>query len=194
MDRSQPADARPGSSGPMAGSQNSMNTHVEFRSNAFPPYDGEEDQINPGRYGKRLAEFLIRGLKEKGLEPLDPIAEDWGWVIPIKDERFNLWIGCGNYDEYPDGFLCFIEPHRPVIRPCPFLWKVDTSDKATTGDRRGAFGQSSDSRQALVDLRGVQPGWEASQRVSRAARIRSTRGVCGRLIERILIKHGGSST
>jgi hypothetical protein len=26
-----------------------MKTHVEFRSDAFPPYDGEEDEINPAR-------------------------------------------------------------------------------------------------------------------------------------------------
>jgi hypothetical protein len=43
-----------------------MKTHVVFRSNAFPPYDGEEEEINPGRYGKRLAEFLVDGLKQKG--------------------------------------------------------------------------------------------------------------------------------
>jgi hypothetical protein len=105
-----------------------MKTHVEFRSSFFPPYDGEEDEINPGRYGKRVAEFLVRGLKEKGFEPLDPVAEDWGWVVPIKNDRFRLWIGCGNYDEYPDdGFLCFIEPHQPAIRRLGCLWKVDTS-------------------------------------------------------------------
>jgi hypothetical protein len=107
--------------------QRPMKTHVEFRSNAFPPYDGEEDEINPGRYGKRVAEFLVSGLKQKGFEPLDPVAEDWGWVVPIKNDGFSLWIGCGNYDEYPDdGFLCFIEPHQPRIRRW-LLWTVDTS-------------------------------------------------------------------
>ena len=34
----------------------------------------------------------------------------------IRNDDFKLWIGCGNYEEYPDGFLCFIEPHEPVIR------------------------------------------------------------------------------
>ena len=106
-----------------------MKTHVEFRSNAFPPYEGEENEINPGRYGKRVAEFLVHGLREKGFELLDPIAEDWGWVVPIKNDGFRLWIGCGNYDEFPDGFMCFIEPHEPTIRRFPFLWKVDTSAK-----------------------------------------------------------------
>jgi hypothetical protein len=108
-----------------------MKTHVEFRSDDFPPCDGEEDEVNPGRYGKRLAEFLVRGLKQQGLEPLEPIAEDWGWVIPIKNDGFKLWIGCGNYQEYPDAFLCFIEPHLPTVRRFFVLWKIDTSPQVT---------------------------------------------------------------
>jgi hypothetical protein len=108
-----------------------MKTHVEFRSDEFPPYEGEADEINPGRYGKRVAEFLVRGLREKGFEPLQPVAEDWGWIVPIKNDGFKLWIGCGNLDEYLDGFLCFIEPHQPAVRRFPFLWKVDTSAMVT---------------------------------------------------------------
>lgn len=103
-----------------------MKTHVEFRSDDFPPYEGEEDEINPGRYGKRLAEFLVHGLRAKGFESLEPIAEDWGWVVPIKNRGFRLWIGCGNYDAYPDGFLCFIEPHQRIVSRF-LLWRIDTS-------------------------------------------------------------------
>ncbi len=108
-----------------------MKTHVEFRSAAFPPYEGEEDEINPGRYGKRVAEFLIRGLKQKGFQPSEPVAEDWGWVVPIQNDAFRLWIGCGNSDEYSDGFLCFIEPHQPTIRKFLFFGKIDTSARVT---------------------------------------------------------------
>ncbi|HEX2476844.1 MAG TPA: hypothetical protein VHK01_18970, partial [Lacipirellulaceae bacterium] len=105
-----------------------MQTHVEFRSDQFPPYDSEEYEVNPGRYGKRLAEFLQRGLSAKGFVVGDPIAEDWGWVIPIKNEAFRLWVGCGNYDEYPeDGFLCFIEPHTPTIRR--FFRRINVADR-----------------------------------------------------------------
>jgi hypothetical protein len=103
-----------------------MKTHVEFRSDQFPPYEGEEHEVNPGLYGKRLAEFLVRELAPKDFEPLAPIAEDWGWLIPIKNDGFRLWIGCAN-DERADGFLCFIEPHQPAIRKFPFLRTTDTS-------------------------------------------------------------------
>jgi hypothetical protein len=102
-----------------------MMTHVEFRAHNFPPYAGEEEDVTPGRYGKRLADFLVRELQNKGFEPRDPIAEDWGWLIPIKNDGFRLWIGCGNLDGEADGFLCFIEPHTPRIRR--FLWTIDAS-------------------------------------------------------------------
>jgi hypothetical protein len=103
-----------------------MLTHVEFRSSRFPAYEDEENAINPGRYGKRLAEFLARGLREKGFEAAEPVAEDWGWVVHIKNESFSMWIGCGNKEDDPaDGFLCFIEPHTPTIRK--LFRKIDVS-------------------------------------------------------------------
>jgi hypothetical protein len=107
-----------------------METHVEFRSDRFPPYEGEEDDINPGRYGKRLAEFLQSGLNGRGFVAGSPIAEDWGWIVPIENREFAMSIGCGNYDEYPeDGFLCFIEPHAPTIRK--WFRKIDTSARVS---------------------------------------------------------------
>jgi hypothetical protein len=78
-----------------------MKTHVEFRSDAFPPYDGEEDEINPGRYGKRLAEFLVRGLKDKGFEALDPVKEDWGCVVPIKNDASTCGSDAGTTTNAP---------------------------------------------------------------------------------------------
>ena len=125
-----------------------MKSHVEFISNLFPPYEGEEEQINPGRYGKRVAEFISNGLKSEGFNPEEPIPEDWGWVIPIANIEFNLWIGCGNHEEYPNGFLCFIEPHKPEIRTFPFLRKINT---ASTVSRL---------REAMNDVLSNTPGIE----------------------------------
>jgi hypothetical protein len=55
-----------------------MKTQLEFKSDKFPQYDGEEDQINPGLWGKRLAEYLAQKLKAEGFETTGIIAEDWG--------------------------------------------------------------------------------------------------------------------
>jgi hypothetical protein len=103
-----------------------MQTHVEFRSDRFPPLEGEEELINPDVWGKRLADFLREGLHNQGFETGEPSAEDWGWVVPVLNAPFRLWIGCGHYQEYPDGFLCFIEPHRPFIRR--LFKKIDTQE------------------------------------------------------------------
>ena len=45
-----------------------MKTQVEFRSSKFPAYEGEQEQINPGLCGKRLAEYFVRKLSEKGFK------------------------------------------------------------------------------------------------------------------------------
>ncbi|HWZ93965.1 MAG TPA: hypothetical protein VNW30_02125 [Opitutaceae bacterium] len=104
-----------------------MKTHVEFRSSAFPAYEGEEAKINPGLWGKRLAEFLQKKLKEEKISTEEIHFEDWGVALPIKNEDFPLWIGCGHDQEYEDGFLCFIEPSKPTIRR--WLRKIDTTPK-----------------------------------------------------------------
>jgi hypothetical protein len=93
-----------------------METHVEFRTDLFPRYADKSEGINRDRWGRRLAEFLRAGLKNKGFEIAQPYAQDWGWVVPIEGQPFELWIGCGNYDQSPDGFLCFIEPNTPRLR------------------------------------------------------------------------------
>jgi hypothetical protein len=91
-------------------------TTFEFSSSSFPAYPGEEKEINPGRFGKRLAEFLREHLPRHGFEVTNIGAEDWGWMVEVKNEAFPLWIGCGNVDGSDREFICFIEPSKPVRR------------------------------------------------------------------------------
>ena len=97
-----------------------MKTHVEFTSNKFPSYNTEEEGVNfeAGIYGKRLAEYLQEKLPSKGIEVSCIFPEDWGWTVEIQHgSNYPLWIGCSSYnDTSDDGFLCFIEPSKPVIR------------------------------------------------------------------------------
>lgn len=102
-----------------------MKTQVTFRSDKFPPYEGEEEQINPGLWGKRLAEYLVQKLIPFGIHTEEIIAEDWGWYIPIKNEEFRLAICCGHQHGDDDEFLCFTEPSAPVIKK--FFRKIDAS-------------------------------------------------------------------
>jgi hypothetical protein len=92
-----------------------MRTHVEFRSDAFPAEPGEAEKVNPGRWGVALARYLRQELSVQGFSVKETYLEDWGYGIGIDNPAFELWIGCGNYEEYSDGFLCFIQPSKPRV-------------------------------------------------------------------------------
>ena len=46
-------------------------------------------------------------------------------MVPIKNDLFSLWIGCGHQYGDDDQFLCFIEPSKPMIRQ--WFKKIDTT-------------------------------------------------------------------
>ena len=106
-----------------------LRTQVEFRSSAFPSQPGEDELINPGRWGKALADYLREHLDAAGLRGGEPYAEDWGWAVPIDNPEFPLFVGCGNLDDDPEGFLCFIEPSTPTIRK--LFRKIDVTQRVT---------------------------------------------------------------
>jgi hypothetical protein len=89
-----------------------MQTHVEFRSDRFPPVEGEDEGLNPGRHGKRLAQFIQRGLTERGID-VGANCRRLGLVRAGQDtSSSDCGSGAANYEEYADGFLCFIEPQK----------------------------------------------------------------------------------
>lgn len=93
-----------------------MKTQVEFRSSKFPTYDGEEEEINPGLWGKRLTEYLARELAAHGIETEEMAIEDWGCYLPIRNDGFRLALCCGHQDGDDDQFLVFTEPSQPKVR------------------------------------------------------------------------------
>ncbi len=93
-----------------------MKTQVEFRSSKFPAYEGEEEQINPGLWGKRLAEYLVQKLGEKGITTEEMVAEDWGYYVPVHNEGFRLALCCGHQNGDDDQFLCFTDPSTPIVK------------------------------------------------------------------------------
>ena len=106
-----------------------MKTHVEFRSAKFPPYEGEEEQINPGLWGKRLAEYLVRKLSERGIATEELIGEDWGWDVPVQNEGFRLAVCCGHQDGDDDEFVCFTDPGTPIVKK--LFRKIDATAQLT---------------------------------------------------------------
>ena len=126
-----------------------MRTHLEFRSPAFPATPGEDEEINPGRYGKRLASYLAAALPSLGFDVLGCNAEDWGWRIDLRNKAFPLWIGCGNYEDFEDGFLCFIEPSRPFVR----RWLTKTSTAETVERLASALERALQAHGEVLSLR-----------------------------------------
>lgn len=106
-----------------------MKTQVEFRSSKFPPYEGEEDEINPGLWGKRLTEYLAKALAEKGIDTGEMVVEDWGCYLPVRNEGFDLAICCGHQYGDDDQFLVFTEPSTPKVKK--FFRTIDASPQLT---------------------------------------------------------------
>lgn len=106
-----------------------MKTQVEFRSFKFPPYEGEEDEINPGLWGKRLTEYLAQKLTERGIATEEMIVEDWGCYLPIRNEGFPLALCCGHQNGDDDEFLCFTDPSTPKVKK--FLRTIDATAQLT---------------------------------------------------------------
>ncbi|MGB5310081.1 MAG: hypothetical protein WBN45_14385 [Arenicellales bacterium] len=102
-----------------------MKTQVEFKSSKFPPYEGEEEEINPGLWGKRLAEYLVQKLADLGVETEDIVAEDWGYYVPVRNQGFELALCCGHQNGDEDEFLCFTEPSKPIVKK--LFRKVDAT-------------------------------------------------------------------
>ena len=104
-----------------------MRTFIDFTSAEFPPYPGEEEEINPGLWGKRLAEFIVSKLPDHGFTTDEFYAEDWGWEIPVRNQAFPIYIGCTNARERSGNkFVCSIEPNNTTIRRGLLFQKIST--------------------------------------------------------------------
>ncbi len=66
-----------------------MMTQVEFRPQKLPAYEGEEDGINPGVWGKRLVEYLSEHLSARGIDARGLRGEDClGAGVPAR----AVWV------------------------------------------------------------------------------------------------------
>ena len=70
-----------------------------FRSGAFQIEPGEDDDVNPGIYGRQLALWLRTRLEERGQPVLDVFPEDFGWCVRCQAKPFLLWVGCGSVSD-----------------------------------------------------------------------------------------------
>jgi hypothetical protein len=61
----------------------------EFESSAFAVLPNEDNETNPGIYGKALAQWLANQLRAAGVPAGEVIAEDFGWCVPVESSPFR---------------------------------------------------------------------------------------------------------
>ena len=83
---------------------------LTFTSSAFPVVPGEDEQTNPGIYGKALARWLSDQLRARGIAAGEVFAEDFGWCVGVSSGEQGVHVVCTN-GETSDGWrvFCFVE-------------------------------------------------------------------------------------
>src|SRR5262249_50137227 len=73
--------------------------HLIFESSAFPPAPGEDDETNPGIYGRALSEWLAEELRGVGYEVKRVLAEDFGRLIEVAQPGCRLYVAASSTDD-----------------------------------------------------------------------------------------------
>ena len=79
-----------------------------FKSSAFPVAKGEDDETNPGVFGRSLAEWLSKRLGERGIKTSGVIAEDFGWCVGIASKPHKLYVACSNAEGLETSWQLYI--------------------------------------------------------------------------------------
>ncbi len=103
-----------------------MGTHFWFKSAYLKIIKGEDEETNPMRYGKSVAEWISGVLNRNGFQS-EVHPDDWGWRVDCTNDPCPIWIGCGNVDELDTNgefvtptnnsitWHCFIEADTPFF-------------------------------------------------------------------------------
>jgi hypothetical protein len=88
---------------------------LEFESSAFAVIPGEDEETNPGIYGKALAQWLGEQLATAGYSPQAVIAEDFGWCVPLESDPHSIYIACASTGEKPGEWRVFAFVERGIM-------------------------------------------------------------------------------
>jgi|SRR5207247_7233724 len=86
-----------------------------FECAAFAVIPGEDEQTNPGIYGKSLAWWLAEQLRSAGVSVGTIIAEDFGWCIPVDSKPHSLYVACAGFREKQDEWRVFTFAEGRII-------------------------------------------------------------------------------
>ena len=88
---------------------------LEFESSAFPIVPGEDEETNPGIYGKALAHWLAEQLRAVGVPAREVIPEDFGWCVRVESRPHALYVACASTGEQPGQWRVFAFAEGGVI-------------------------------------------------------------------------------
>jgi len=69
---------------------------LHFGSYAFAVTPGEDQETNPGIFGRALASWVSEQLIGAGFHAGSFIAEDYGWCVPVKSPSYSLFVVCAS--------------------------------------------------------------------------------------------------
>jgi hypothetical protein len=94
---------------------------VWFTSSFFQVEPGEDEEVNPGIYGKALAHWVADQLRSRKVKVAAVFPEDWGWCVMVEGQPFSLWVGCGNEDGSKTSGCCFLQLSEGYLSACLIL-------------------------------------------------------------------------
>jgi len=80
---------------------------LEFESSAFVVIPGEDEETNPGVFGKSLAQWIAEQLAARGFSVGEVIAEDFGWCVPLESKSPRLFVACASAEDKPNQWRVF---------------------------------------------------------------------------------------
>lgn len=92
-----------------------MKAQVSFTSDHFCIEPGEDEDINPGIYGKALAAWVADKLRERGVTVEEIIEEDFCRLVMLHRKPFMLWVGCANAEDSTTQWQLFLAAEVGII-------------------------------------------------------------------------------
>lgn len=81
---------------------------IWVQTSFFEIEPGEDQETNPGIYGRAFANWIAERLKARGESVKEIVAEDWGRCVIVTRKPYLLWIGCGNRAGRTDEWGAFV--------------------------------------------------------------------------------------
>ncbi len=81
---------------------------LRFESSAFAVTTSEDEETNPGIFGKSLAQWLSEQLVARGFKVTDVIPEDFGWCVGVDSSPYASYVACSNTPDHKTQWAVFV--------------------------------------------------------------------------------------